>query len=410
MLEPPQGRAAIIPSLSAFGKRSPFRRLGYTLATNNADERCSVPPTFGTVTIPARVLGLKPYRPGKPIEEVQRELGLRDIVKLASNENSLGPSPLAVEAIHRCAAEIHRYPDAGCLELRAALANRLGVSTAMLALGFGHGSNELIHAIGQTLLEPGHSVVSCRPTFSRYEAAAVVAGAEYRSAQMVDWTYDAGALIDAIDRTTRVVFLANPNSPTGAPVSSDLAESVIESMPPDCVLVLDEAYHEYVESPHAADSIELARTGAPVIALRTFSKAYGLAGLRLGYAVGPAEIIDAVSRVPEPFGANLLALAGAVAALGDCGHVERTLAMNRAGKRMFYQAFTEMGLSFTATEANFVWVDVGRPSDQVFSALLERGVIVREGSAFGGPTHLRVTIGTGAENERFLNALREVLA
>ena len=352
---------------------------------------------------------LVPYRPGKPIEEVERELGLTGIIKLASNENSLGPSPKAREAIQAFAAKMHVYPDASAFALRRALAERLVVAPESLV--FGNGSDDLIHLLGVTFLTPGDEVIQAHPSFVRYEAAAILNEAPCHLVPLTsDWVHDLDAMADRINRNTRLLFVTNPNNPTGTIVGRAALERLLDRVPERCLVVLDEAYYEYAaDEPDYPDTLRYIREGRNVAVLRTFSKAYGLAGLRIGYGVLRPETATWLERTREPFNVNALAQAAALAALDDTAHVAATVAMNEAGKRAFYAAFEELGLPYAPTYANFVWVDTGKDCRAVFHALLHRGVITRTGDIFGAPTHLRVTIGTPEENAKFLAALRETL-
>lgn len=352
---------------------------------------------------------LRPYHPGKPIDEVERELGLTGIVKLASNENNLGPSPKALAAIGAFAAQMHLYPDATAHVLRHALAERLNVSED--ALVFGNGSDDIIHLLGITFLEPGDEVIQAYPSFVRYESAAVLNQAICHSVPLTaDWVHDLDAMAARIDARTRLIFLCNPNNPTGTLVSRAALDRFLDRVPERVVVALDEAYFEYADGPDFPNGLDYVRDGRNVVVLRTFSKAYGLAGLRIGYGVMRPEIAAWLHRTREPFNVNAMAQAAAVAALDDTEHITRTLAMNAAGKHNLYAAFDRMGLPYTPSRANFVWVDVRRDSRAVFEALLHRGVIVRTGDIFGAPTHLRVTLGKPEENTRFLNALEVVLS
>lgn len=354
------------------------------------------------------ILCLVPYRPGKPIEEVKRELGLERVVKLASNENSLGPSPCALEAVREAGPRVQLYPDGACYELRQAVAAHLRVPPDHLI--FGNGSDDIIRLLGLTYLTPGDEALQATPTFSQYEAAAILNGAECVKVPCRDWTHDLDAMAARITPRTRMVFIANPNNPTGTVVTAAQVDRFLRVLPDRVIAVFDEAYFEYVTRSDYPDTLEHVRRAENVVVLRTYSKAYGLAGLRVGYGVARPEIIAALEQVREPFNVNLLAQAAGVAALADTEHLRRTLEMNRDGKAQLYAAFQRLGLEFAPTEANFVWVDVRRDSRAVFEALLRRGVIIRTGDVFGAPTHLRVTIGTTEENDLFLAALPDVLS
>jgi histidinol-phosphate aminotransferase len=353
------------------------------------------------------IAGLRPYQPGKPIAEVQRELGLTDIVKLASNENPLGPSPRAVRAISQALGDVGLYPEGSCPRLRAALARKLGVAGDSLV--FGNGSDEIIHLLGLAFLGPGDEVVEGDPTFSRYEAAAMLAQARCTNVPLHDWRCDLEAIRSTITAATRVVFIANPNNPTGSHVARSEIEGLLASLPDRVIVCLDEAYFEFADADDYPDGVDYVRAGANVLVLRTFSKVFGLAGLRIGYGVARPEIIAGLEQVREPFNVNHLAQVGALAALDDAEHLEQSRALVRTGRARLAAALASMGLRPWPSQANFVWVDVRRPCRPVYEALLARGVIVRAGDAFGADTFLRVTIGTTEQNERLIAALQEVM-
>jgi len=357
------------------------------------------------------VTALKPYQPGKPIEEVKRELGIEgEIVKLASNENPLGPSPAAMERLATALGSMHLYPDGACHDLRHAVATKLGVAPDMLV--FGNGSDEIIHLLGLTFLEPGDEVVTGEPTFVLYEAAATLAGARRIGVPLTPGSlrHDTEAMVERFSPRTRLVFVANPHNPTGSVIGRDDVDRLLENLPERAWLVLDEAYVDYVEGdsefPFALDYI---RQGAPVIGLRTFSKLYGLAGLRVGYGVANPRAIDLLSQARSPFNVNLAAQLAALGAVGDDDFAQRSRSANAAGLEQLAAGFDRLGLGWVPSRANFIMIDTARPCRAVFQKLLERGVIVRTGDIFGLPTMLRVTVGTPAQNERFLVTLTEVL-
>lgn len=358
-----------------------------------------------------RVLALKPYQPGKPIEEVKRELGITgEIIKLASNENPLGPSPAGLRALLEATAKLAQYPDGGCHDLRAAVAAKLGVSGEMLI--FGNGSDEIIHLLGLTFLNEGDEVVVGDPTFVLYEAAATLAGAKTVKVPLSkpDYDHDAHAMADAFTDKTRLVFVANPHNPTGSVIGRREVEHLISRLPCRAVLVLDEAYGEYMYGePNFPAALDYIRAGAPVIGLRTFSKMYGLAGLRVGYGVAAPELIRLMNQPRSPFNVNLAAQAAAAAAINDDDFVATGKQMNADGLAQLTTGFDRLGLSWIPSRANFVMVDVQRPCRAVFDALLRRGVIIRTGDVFGMATFLRVTIGTSDQNDRFLTELEAVL-
>ena len=364
-------------------------------------------PTGG---ISSRITALKPYHPGKPIEEVKRELGLTgEIVKLASNENPLGPSPRALAALRDALPGLALYPDGGCHDLRAAVAARLGVPGDWLV--FGNGSDEVIHLIGLTFLQPGDEVVVGEPTFVLYEAAATLNGARAVKVPLTrpGLVHDTEAMADAFSDRTRLVFIANPHNPTGTVVSRRDVDALLERLPPRALLVLDEAYVEYVDAPDFPHALDYIRAGAPVVGLRTFSKMYGLAGLRVGYGVADPEIIRLLNQPRSPFNVNLAAQIAATAAVEDDAFVAETRRVNADGMRALTDAFARLDLPCIPSQANFLLVDTRRPCRPVFDALLRRGVIVRTGDIFGLPTWLRVTVGTPAQNARFLEALGAIL-
>jgi histidinol-phosphate aminotransferase len=359
------------------------------------------------LSVGENVSRLIPYHPGKPIEEVKRELGLREVIKLASNENALGPSPLALNAIREAAGRAHLYPDASSYELVGKTGESLGIAPDHLI--FGNGSDDVIHLLGITYLEAGDEVVQADPSFVRYESAAILNRAICHKVPLRDWTHDLDAMAERFNARTRLVFVANPNNPTGTIVTESQVGTLLSRLPERAIAVFDEAYFEYVQSPEYPRLIRYVLEGRNVVILRTFSKAYGLAGIRLGYGIARPEIVRHLNQVREPFNVSLIAQAAGKAALDDTDHLQRTIRMNEEGKRLLHDGFERLRLGYTPTEANFLWVDVGRPCRPVFDALLRRGVIVRTGDIFGAPNHLRVTIGTESENMRFLTDLESVL-
>ncbi|BCM90130.1 histidinol-phosphate aminotransferase [Abditibacteriota bacterium] len=354
---------------------------------------------------------LQPYVPGKPIEEVKRELGLADdfsLFKLASNENVLGPSPRAVEAMQSAAQDVWLYPDDTCFALKNALAAHFELKPENFVVG--NGSDEVIHFLALAYLDAtrGDDVVYGAPSFVQYKACAMMVGCDHRAVPLTsDLRHDLPAMARAVTENTRLVFIANPNNPTGSVVSRAEFEAFLRAMPPHVVVVLDEAYKEYAtqDSPNALDYIHTHN----VIALHTFSKAYGLAGTRVGYGVARPEIIAQLQQVRGPFNVNALAQAAAVAALGDQDHIEHSIEVNAQGREFLERAFERMGLDYIPSQANFVFVKIGVDSAKVFNDLLKEGVIIRTGTPFGMPEWIRVTIGTQEMNERFLKALSVVL-
>jgi histidinol-phosphate aminotransferase len=357
--------------------------------------------------VPEWIRTLTPYPPGMPIEELERELGIRGSIKLASNENPLGPSPRALAAVAAALSSLHRYPDGSAFYLKRRLAERLGVRVDELLVG--NGSNEIIELVVRTFMRPHDEAVMADQAFVIYRMVVQAVGGRARIVPLRDYTHDLEAMAEAVTPRTRVVFLANPNNPTGTIFGRAAWEAFLAAMPRHVVVVADDAYAEYVEDRDYPDTIREHGAGrVPVVSLRTFSKLYGLAGLRIGYAVAPAVVVDALDRVRQPFNVNALALVGALAALDDDDHVARTLAVNREGMAFLVEGFRRLRLSWVPSAANFVLVRVG-PAARVYQALLRRGVIVRPMDVYGFPEHLRVTVGLPEENRRFLDALADVL-
>lgn len=352
---------------------------------------------------------IKPYEPGKPVEEVERELGIHNAIKLASNENPLGPSPLAVAALRQALEKVSFYPDGACFNLRRILAAHLGVGEDNLIIG--NGSDEILKLIAEAFLREGEEAILCPPTFSEYEFATQLMGGKGRQVPAVDFDYDLPGLKAAAGPRTRMIFLANPNNPTGTMITHAELEDLVNSLPDDVLLVLDEAYYEYADSDVYPDSLAYVRAGQKnVIVLRTFSKIYGLAGLRVGYGIAAPELIASLHKVREPFNVNFLGQVAAAAAIGDTGHLEHSRQVNAQGKEFLYRELLDMGLRCLPTQANFIWMQVPRPCRDVFKDLLFRGIIVRTGDIFGYDDYLRVTIGTAEQNTKFIAALKEVLA
>jgi histidinol-phosphate aminotransferase len=365
------------------------------------------------MTIPIRpnVRLMEPYSPGKPISEVKRELGLDRVIKLASNENPFGPSPKAVEAVRCAATQMHLYPDGAAYDLRQALTAKFGVPASNLLVG--NGSDELIHLLGLVLLgAEGDELVIGDPSFVRYDAAAQLAPCKLTKVPLDStYTHDLVAMQKAITEKTKLVIIGNPNNPTGTIVTRKDLDAFIADLPASTVVILDEAYYEFsAQNPQYPSSIEYVMRGQNVVGLRTFSKAYGLAGIRVGYGFAPDEIVDAVNRAREPFDVNSLAQVAGVAALQDDVFVAQTVTNNLKGVDRISAALKELGTQPVPTCANFIFVHLGRPGKPVFQELLKRGLIVRATDEMGQPNCLRISIGTEEENEILISALREVLA
>jgi histidinol-phosphate aminotransferase len=355
------------------------------------------------------VRALRPYEPGKPISELERDYGVRDAVKLASNENPLGPSPRALEAARNCLAELLRYPDGNGFELKAALARHHGIAAECITLG--NGSNDVLDLIARAFLAPGHEAVFSEHAFAVYPIVTCAVGAQARVAKAAPgYGHDLEAMHALVGECTRVVFVANPNNPTGTWLHAGALEAFVASLPQHTVVVVDEAYFEYVAEPEYPDTSTWIGRYPNLIVTRTFSKAHGLAGLRVGYSLSHPDVADLLNRVRQPFNVNSIAQAAAAAALADSGHVARTVALNRAGLEQLEAGLHRLGLAFIPSVGNFLCVDVGGPAGPAYEALLREGVIVRPIGAYGLPNHLRVTVGTADENERFLGALGRVAA
>jgi histidinol-phosphate aminotransferase len=364
-------------------------------------------PTNSAPARPAHLEGLERYEPGKPIEEVQRESGIRRVVKLASNENPLGPSPAALAAAHTALAQAHRYPDGPATALRKSLSLKHGVEPTQIAIG--NGATEVMGLLVRAFLGPEHNAVVADRAFSRFRQAVGARNRRARLVPMRDSTHDLEAMAAAADGETRLLYVANPNNPTGTWNRRQELEALVARMPPEALVVLDEAYFEYADDPEYPDGTRYLKQGAPIVVLRTFSKVYGLAGLRVGYCVAAPEVVDAIDTVREPFNANAIGQAAAVAALEDPGHVRRTLDLNRMEKARMEAALTERGLAFLPSLGNFLCVQLGRTAAEVYRRLLGKGVIVRPLVAYGMPESLRISIGTPDENTNLLEALDAVL-
>jgi histidinol-phosphate aminotransferase len=357
---------------------------------------------------------LQPYQPGKPESELRREYGLTDIIKLASNENPLGPSPRALTAVRDALSGLARYPDGNGFELKSALSAKLGLSMAMLTLG--NGSNDVLELVARAFLTPAHETVFSEHAFAVYPIVTQAIGATaqvakaYPADHFMPHGHDPAAMLALINDRTRVVFIANPNNPTGTWLKTAELETFLAAVPESVMVVVDEAYGEYVgpeaDCPNALRWIDRFPN---LIVTRTFSKAYGLAGLRVGYAISHPQVADLLNRVRQPFNVNSLALVAAAAALDDVDHLERSRALNDAGMKQLQDACRQWSVRWLPSVGNFLCVDVGRPGREVFQELLKRGIIVRPVDNYGLPQYLRISIGTAAENARCIEALGNVL-
>jgi histidinol-phosphate aminotransferase len=357
--------------------------------------------------VPPYIRELAPYVPGKPIEEVERELNMHAI-KLASNENPLGASPLAIAAAQKALAASNRYPDGSGFYLREALAKKHGIPVESIILG--GGSTELIDLSARIALVPGDCGVTSYGSFPLYYIAIRATGASFLDVPMRDYQFDLEAIARDLPEETKLIFLANPNNPTGTMFSADNLDTFLARVPEHILVVLDEAYYDYVDDPNYSRSIEVVRGGRNLIVLRTFSKVYGLAGLRIGYGIGPAALLAEMNKIRGPFNTSGVAQAAASAALDDTEHVRRSVESNRAGLAQMASGLHSLKIKFVPSVANFLLVIFGTDTEPLVEELLKHGVIVRPMRWMGFPTALRVTVGTHEENEKFLRALAEVRA
>lgn len=357
---------------------------------------------------PAWIRAIAPYVPGKPAQELAREMGMDEagIVKLASNENPLGPSPKALEAMRAALADITRYPDGNGFDLKQALVRHYGVAMNQIVLG--NGSNDVLELVAHTFLAPGVSAVYSKHAFAVYMLSVQAVGAIHLEAPARDFGHDLDAMAAAIRDDTRVVFIANPNNPTGTFLGGDALLAFLRKVPRRVIVVLDEAYTEYLAPEDRYDSIAWLKAFPNLVVSRTFSKAYGLAGLRVGFAFAHPDVADLMNRVRQPFNVNSVAQAGAIASLADEAYLERSREVNSQGMRLCTEGASALGLEFIPSRGNFFCVRVG-PAAQVYADLLKEGVIVRPVGAYAMPEWLRVSIGLPAENERFLAALAKVV-
>ncbi len=355
------------------------------------------------------IKNLKPYQGGKPIEELKRELGIEGkIIKLASNENPLGPSKKAQEAIKEAASGVNLYPDGDCYYLKGKLSKRLGVERGNII--FGNGSDELIELLYRAFATgEDDEILYCYPTFVEYKIIGMSFNKKLVELPLKDFSYDIDKLLENINKNTRIIFLNTPNNPTGTIIKKSDIERVISAKEEDTLIVIDEAYYEYAIAEDDYEELLELYKHEGVILLRTFSKAYGLAGLRIGYGIANEEIIDYLNRVRPPFNVNSVAQAAALAALDDDEHIKKSVESNKRGKEFLYREFERLGIKYVKTYSNFILFDVGEDADSVYNKLLKKGIIVRSMSGYGYRTMLRVTIGTMDENEMFIGGLREVL-
>lgn len=357
--------------------------------------------------VPEYILNINPYNPGKPIEEVEREFGIKDPVKLASNENPLGPSPKALTALKEYLKKASYYPDSHSFYLKQELASKLKVSEINIAVG--NGSNELIELLCRAFIKPGVSAVIADQAFMVYKMLVQATGGERIIVPLSNYTHDLKAMLNAVKSDTRMIFVANPNNPTGTIVKDRQFEEFLFSVPEDVIIVLDEAYAEYVSDEGYPNSIEHFSRRKNLVILRTFSKIFGLAGLRIGYAIASEEIIDILNRIRQPFNVNSAGQSAACAALSDNEHITKSIEVNEAGKTYLYNELKKLRLEYVPTEANFVLIDCKADCSEIFLKLLKLAVIVRPMNGYNFLTSIRVTIGNPKDNKRFIAALEKVL-
>jgi histidinol-phosphate aminotransferase len=351
---------------------------------------------------------LQPYIPGKPISEVKKELGLTHVIKLASNENPLGSSPKAIQAVKEWTENMAIYPDGNCTDLKDALASRLNLDTAQLLVGAG--SDEIVELITQTYINPGDNAIMGCPSFPRYQTVTGIMDGDIIEIPLTqDYRLDLQAFLDNITKNTRIIWICNPNNPTGTIITHEEQKAFLEKVPSDILVVLDEAYYEYVQCDDYPESTQLLDEYDNIMILRTFSKVYGLAGLRVGYAISCKENINYLNRVRGPFNVNAAAQVAALAALYDRDFVQKSVKNNQEGKRYLCQCFDNMGIEYIPTYANFIMVKVNRNSKELFNQLLLKGIIIRSGDIYGMDDWIRLTVGTPEENRQFIAALKEML-
>jgi len=353
------------------------------------------------------VQGLSPYQPGKPIAELQRELGLSHIVKLASNENPLGPSECVQQALQAAIPDVSQYPEGNGFVLKQALSQHLAVASEQLTLG--NGSNDVLELIVRAFVASQHEVIFSQYAFAVYPIVTQAVGARAQIAAADGYAHDLNAMRALINDRTRVIFIANPNNPTGTWLSTAALEAFIADVPPHIMIVLDEAYAEYVTLADYPDGLTWIAAHPNVIVTRTFSKAYGLAGLRVGYSVSHVDVANVLNRVRQPFNVNSLALSAATAALSDIGYLRDSVTLNEQGLAQMCAAIEALGLTYIPSIGNFVTIDMGQAAMPIFQQLLQKGVIVRPVGNYDLPNHLRVSVGTQADNAYFLDCLQQVL-
>lgn len=354
------------------------------------------------------IFKIKPYIPGKPIDEVRRELGLKSVIKLASNENPYPPSAKVLAAMHAAAREVNRYPDGGCFLLRRALARKLKVDDDQLI--FGNGSDEIIVLAVKAFAVKGDEVIIAKPSFLIYEIASTLSGARLHQVPLKDFRYDLQAMKAKINARTKIIFIGNPDNPAGTYITAKQADDFLRSVPKNILVFFDEAYFEYVQEKDYPDTISLMKKYPNAMVARTFSKMYGLAGLRIGYGIASREIISILDRLREPFNVNSIAQAAAVAVLSDEAYYRKIAKQVNEQRQYLYKSFKDMGIAFEESFTNFILVQVGGDSSVVAGQLLKQGVIIRDMAAWGLTGYIRVSIGSESENKRFIKSLQNCLS
>ena len=353
------------------------------------------------------ILEIESYSPGKSIEEVQKEFGAKRWTKLASNENLLGPSPKALAAIRKELSKIYLYPEGPCTVLRQILAQKFSIPERRVVIS--NGADNLILMIANAFVNEGDEVVMAEPTFPVYTNVTQIMGGKPIKVKLKDFTHDLDAMSKKINRKTKLVFVCNPNNPTGTIVSVEAFESFLSHLPKHVVVVLDEAYGDFVEEAFYPNGLDYINGKKQVLVLRTFSKVYGLAGLRIGYALGKEDLVDCLYQVRDPFPVHRLAQVAAVAALKDEDHAIKSIQLVYEGKRYLYKELDRMGFSYVPSQANFIFINFEKDSQEIFQALLKEGIIIRPGKIWGYPTFVRVTLGRMGDNRRFIKAIKKIL-
>lgn len=351
---------------------------------------------------------MKPYSPGKPLFEVQKELGLEKVIMLASNENPLGVSPKAIEAINQYVSQLNRYPDASTTNLRKAIGEHHSIDDDHIIVG--NGADEIITLISETFLDAGDEVIVPSPSFSEYTFATHLMGAKVVKVPLTTtFEYDLNAITQAVTNKTKVIYLCSPNNPTGTYIDRRALEQFFMQLPDNLIVVYDSAYSHYVTEENYSEGIEYIKKGYPIIVLQTFSKVYGLAGIRVGYGMSSPDIINSIHKVREPFNVNALAQVAAIAALRDKAHVTKSQKKNEEGRQFLYNAFDKLGISYVDSMSNFILVDMGEEASAIYEQLFQKGIIVRNGSVFGLPHHMRITVGNHTENKVLIEVLESIV-